>query len=132
MLCLFFFSSRRRHTSCALVMGVQTWALPIPASAEVEEPGPAVAVGQAASESAADSGSSQISELVRRIDKYQSTRGQPAAPRAPRAAFLFETGPDGGIHWVDGVTRGTRWEEHTPEPQPLRRSPYHGFCLKKN
>src|SRR3546814_16690124 len=60
-----------------------------------------------ASESAADSGSSQISELVRRIDKYQSTRGQPAAPRAPRAAFLFETGPDGVIHWVDGVTRGT-------------------------
>src|SRR3546814_5935704 len=28
-----FFSSRRRHTSCALVTGVQTWALPI--SAEV-------------------------------------------------------------------------------------------------
>src|SRR3546814_9420810 len=24
-----FFSSRRRHTSCALVTGVQTWALPI-------------------------------------------------------------------------------------------------------
>src|SRR3546814_7914817 len=26
---LFFFSSRRRHTSCALVTGVQTCALPI-------------------------------------------------------------------------------------------------------
>src|SRR3546814_1220990 len=26
---LFFFSSRRRHTRCALVTGVQTWALPI-------------------------------------------------------------------------------------------------------
>src|SRR3546814_6135349 len=25
----FFFSSRRRHTRCALVTGVQTWALPI-------------------------------------------------------------------------------------------------------
>src|SRR3546814_7991170 len=25
----FFFASRRRHTSCALVTGVQTWALPI-------------------------------------------------------------------------------------------------------
>src|SRR3546814_17426456 len=103
MLCLFFFSSRRRHTSCALVMGVQTWALPIPASAEVEEPGPAVAVGQAASESAADSGSSQISELVRRIDKYQSTRGQPAAPRAPRAAFLFATGDRKGVGEGKGV-----------------------------
>src|SRR3546814_5238264 len=30
MLC-FFFSSRRRHTSCALVTGVQTCALPISA-----------------------------------------------------------------------------------------------------
>src|SRR3546814_1988240 len=30
----FFFSSRRRHTICALVTGVQTFALPILASAE--------------------------------------------------------------------------------------------------
>src|SRR3546814_1814791 len=27
--CFFFFSSRRRHTRCALVTGVQTFALPI-------------------------------------------------------------------------------------------------------
>src|SRR3546814_11592707 len=29
MNCIFFFSSRRRHTRCALVTGVQTCALPI-------------------------------------------------------------------------------------------------------
>src|SRR3546814_6212891 len=29
VLCMFFFSSRRRHTRCALVTGVQTCALPI-------------------------------------------------------------------------------------------------------
>src|SRR3546814_7137644 len=29
LLCYFFFSSRRRHTICALVTGVQTCALPI-------------------------------------------------------------------------------------------------------
>src|SRR3546814_20575915 len=29
MFCIFFFSSRRRHTRCALVTGVQTCALPI-------------------------------------------------------------------------------------------------------
>src|SRR3546814_23719 len=29
---MFFFSSRRRHTRCALVTGVQTCALPIPLS----------------------------------------------------------------------------------------------------
>src|SRR3546814_9791197 len=33
-LCFFFFSSRRRHTRCALVTGVQTCALPICADAE--------------------------------------------------------------------------------------------------
>src|SRR3546814_8132158 len=33
MCSLFFFSSRRRHTRCALVTGVQTCALPISASA---------------------------------------------------------------------------------------------------
>src|SRR3546814_2440969 len=29
VICFFFFSSRRRHTRCALVTGVQTCALPI-------------------------------------------------------------------------------------------------------
>lgn len=51
-------------------------------------------------------GASQISELVRRIDKFQSTRGQAATGRKPRRSFFFETGPDGLIHWVDGITRG--------------------------
>src|SRR3546814_9003996 len=32
----FFFSSRRRHTRCALVTGVQTCALPIWTNAEVD------------------------------------------------------------------------------------------------
>src|SRR3546814_10246159 len=32
----FFFSSRRRHTRCALVTGVQTCALPISAKAAIE------------------------------------------------------------------------------------------------
>src|SRR3546814_3954932 len=31
-MCVFFFSSRRRHTRCALVTGVQTCALPISVS----------------------------------------------------------------------------------------------------
>src|SRR3546814_3886358 len=37
-LVLFFFSSRRRHTRCALVTGVQTCALPIFEEAEVLDP----------------------------------------------------------------------------------------------
>src|SRR3546814_6695599 len=35
--CLFFFSSRRRHTRCALVTGVQTCALPIYAKRDQRE-----------------------------------------------------------------------------------------------
>ncbi|SBV33123.1 Histidine kinase A-like protein [uncultured Sphingopyxis sp.] len=84
-------------------LGSASVALPQPESVAADEP---VQVAPAEPESVADSGPSQISELVRRIDKFQSTRGQPAVPRPPRAAFLFETGPDGVIHWVDGVTRG--------------------------
>src|SRR3546814_2910014 len=46
---IFFFSSRRRHTRCALVTGVQTCALPIsqcsairPASSEAEDVHPRI------------------------------------------------------------------------------------------
>src|SRR3546814_13477439 len=38
-LCSFFFSSRRRHTRCALVTGVQTCALPIFDGEALEAPG---------------------------------------------------------------------------------------------
>lgn len=85
-------------------LGSASVALPQPViEAAQETPEPPVEDEPA---TGVDNSPSQISELVRRIDKYQSTRGQPAAARAPRAAFLFETGPDGVIHWVDGVTRG--------------------------
>ncbi|KQZ71718.1 histidine kinase [Sphingopyxis sp. Root214] len=84
-------------------LGSASVALPQPEAAAQEEPAPAA---EAAPEPATESHPSQISELVRRIDKYQSTRTQPAQSRAPRAAFLFETGPDGVVHWVEGVTRG--------------------------
>src|SRR3546814_3230843 len=38
MFVFFFFSSRRRHTRCALVTGVQTCALPISTTAQSAEP----------------------------------------------------------------------------------------------
>lgn len=69
-------------------------------------PQPALAAADAATSDAVDEApASQISELVRRIDKYQSSRSKPA-PARPRTSFLFETGPDGVIRWVDGITRG--------------------------
>lgn len=90
-------------------LGSGSVALPQPEAEAVAQQAPLPPVDaepEAQVEAQAETGPSQISELVRRIDKYQSTRGQPQAERAPRAAFLFETGPDGVIHWVDGVTRG--------------------------
>src|SRR3546814_9965900 len=38
MLCCFFFSSRRRHTRCALVTGGQTCALPISTALAISRP----------------------------------------------------------------------------------------------
>lgn len=86
-------------------LGAGAVALPQP----VEEPVIARVVAvEPAPEPLAEGAPSQISELVRRIDKYQSARSQPVERRAPtpRTAFLFETGPDGVVHWVDGITRG--------------------------
>ncbi len=48
---------------------------------------------------------SQISELVRRIDKYRSDKTV-RKPREKSDSFLFETTSDGTIHWVEGVNRG--------------------------
>src|SRR3546814_19051920 len=51
MLLVFFFSSRRRHTRCALVTGVQTCALPISSSPGRRNPSSvrdAVVAGEAA------------------------------------------------------------------------------------
>lgn len=92
-------------------LGSASVALPQPEIVEQEDPETVAQTEparptQTAPEPAAGTHPSQISELVRRIDKYQSTRAQSSPSRAPRAAFLFETGPDGVIHWVEGVTRG--------------------------
>src|SRR3546814_7142419 len=38
LFCVFFFSSRRRHTRCALVTGVQTCALPISSATRTSGP----------------------------------------------------------------------------------------------
>lgn len=79
-------------------LGAGAVALPQPAEHEAD-------VASEAAAAPAEPGPSQISELVRRIDKFQSTRSRPAA-RKPGSGFLFETGPDGLIRWVDGITRG--------------------------
>src|SRR3546814_1605765 len=122
MLC-FFFSSRRRHTRCALVTGVQTCALPIFAFLR------------------------PVAELLdvlhlRRPVEYQLG----VEPRkavllggeghvVPGAeGFQVDPGLPGGGEGAGragGFQRIERSEEHTSELQSLMRISYAVFCLKK-
>ncbi|MDP3782531.1 MAG: sensor histidine kinase, partial [Sphingopyxis sp.] len=63
-------------------LGSASVALPQPAVVVDAVPAPVVPL-HAAPDAAVENGTSQISELVRRIDKYQSTRAQPATAAAP-------------------------------------------------
>src|SRR3546814_4904261 len=77
----FFFSSRRRHTRCALVTGVQTCALPISSSNSTSnnswqrERGHRVAVDGAARESAGvDRGDELLAALASIRDRRSEER----------------------------------------------------------
>src|SRR3546814_3316465 len=119
MLGLFFFSCRRRHTSCALVTGVQTWALPI-------------SKGRA---SAVDRSIRVILRTQRHFEiPPAASAAGPASPVTPGspgtqpgtgARFAFS----GLEHGFD--RRSDRSEEHTSELQSLMRISYAVFCLKK-
>src|SRR3546814_7386466 len=115
-----FFSSRRRHTRCALVTGVQTCALPISSAAptRLEE--------------------SMHSLLILNLTfgappKRRRRRTDPAgaprmdARRFPRGQDAPSENPAGSANPV----RSTRSEEHTSELQSLMRISYDVFCLKK-
>src|SRR3546814_1357392 len=121
MFCLFFFSSRRRHTRCALVTGVQTCALPI-----CREGG----AGWRALCGAAQ---------IRRICWVRCQWGgidecpEPDPHRAGdigrnRAVALLDESSD---HHRYGRMQDGRSEEHTSELQSLMRISYAVFCLKK-
>src|SRR3546814_6896473 len=110
----FFFSSRRRHTRCALVTGVQTCALPISWRMH-----PFSIAWQAAY-------AHRVAAAVRRMshlsclwswgfDQHHLRRCRPAVVwRHDRLACPAE-----------------RSEEHTSELQSLMRISYAVFCLKK-
>src|SRR3546814_1994160 len=108
----FFFSSRRRHTRCALVTGVQTCALPICSVKQF------VAFENAL-------------EIPGRLVMPEVDR---QALAAPGAGFRAR----GGLHPGDELRadrrldqRRPRSEEHTAELQSLMRISYAVFCLKK-
>src|SRR3546814_3002268 len=110
----FFFSSRRRHTRCALVTGVQTCALPILR--------------------AANGGTRYFRERPRAGIPARD----PADRRRDRSAGISARGPDDRRRSPDRQGQGhaicdaRRSEEHTSELQSLMRLSYAVFCLKKN
>src|SRR3546814_7274564 len=108
VLCVFF-SSRRRHTRCALVTGVQTCALPI--CAEIGG-----SIDRAEFHPREKAAGQHIVELlgVQDVEPVleQETRYRRDNPRP-----------------VD--TGQSRSEEHTSELQSLMRISYAVFCLKK-
>src|SRR3546814_7092113 len=118
MLCLF--SSRRRHTRCALVTGVQTCALPIfqhvrPCGAFAFLRNNRQPAGFAVTED--NTIAARLAQIRRRIDD--------AALRAGRTAGSVALLP------VSKTFGETRSEEHTSELQSLMRISYAVFCLKK-
>src|SRR3546814_1984478 len=101
---VFFFSSRRRHTRCALVTGVQTCALPI---------SPCRARTTACSRAAGRNPCLWFPMQPINTLAHCST------------ARVIRSEQDGTM------ADNRRSEEHTSELQSLMRISYAGFCLKK-
>src|SRR3546814_6261836 len=124
LLVYFFVSSRRRHTRCALVTGVQTCALPIWELGVDRQPDRLVGVGAGQLHRElhplAAAGHGDAVGLVL-LDRQHLLKQRAQLHLAEGAAGL-----DVAEHALE------RSEEHTSELQSLMRSSYAVFCLKKN
>src|SRR3546814_7234599 len=133
--CCFFFSSRRRHTRCALVTGVQTCALPIlddegggfeqhavEAPLGIAQEGAArrrrAGIGQMRGGECGAVGDQRMQRAVQHDDV--AVGGYRVEFGARDVAFLGKL-----------LIVILRSEEHTSELQSLMRLSYSVFCLKK-
>src|SRR3546814_7093681 len=128
VVCIFFFSSRRRHTRCALVTGVQTCALPIcvrdimfeqpehenrkPFAAAILYPRRQLSVNFTLTCCIMLCPVASYRAIGRSHDHYDSARHSLRRRGHPPVARI-------------------RSEEHTSELQSLMRISYAVFCLKK-
>src|SRR3546814_1725382 len=119
----FFFSSRRRHTRCALVTGVQTCALPIWTDAW-EAFGPFTRMGPEPLSAAFDG--RYLAKMFK--DKIAPVKAALLDQRI--VAGLGNIYVCEALH-LAGIEPGRRSEEHTSELQSLMRISYAVFCLKK-
>src|SRR3546814_4669283 len=139
----FFFSSRRRHTRCALVTGVQTCALPIYGMSMTEM---VTALGRSMGELyrvvvylerrgylTRDADSDRYALSLRLFE--MSHRHPPTDRLVKRAIPILEAlaaETEQSCHLaVLHDDMALRSEEHTSELQSLMRNSYAVFCLKK-
>src|SRR3546814_9959113 len=129
----FFFSSRRRHTRCALVTGVQTCALPIyrRVSALQILKDPSVLSGLDMPEGRRKKLKAAAGEF--HINKVEPIPAYSFEKRddARRWIEMRHTGQGAGEGIVGWSGVATRSEEHTSELQSLMRISYAVLCLKK-
>src|SRR3546814_6335189 len=125
---MFFFSSRRRHTRCALVTGVQTCALPISIGGMLLSfPLAAPLLMLISALIALATGQTDIMQLV-----VAMGFGAPAllmlllSVWTINALNLYSAGLS-----MAATFPAIRSEEHTSELQSLMRISYAVFCLKK-
>src|SRR3546814_1429992 len=120
----FVVSSRRRHTICALVTGVQTCALPISGVSR-----PSVAPSQVLA--TAKKFQEAVIAFEKRskalADKRIST-SEMVRLRALMQIILSHAQPIAGPYSASQILRS---EEHTSELQSLMRISYAVFCLNK-
>src|SRR3546814_4386038 len=119
VLMVFFVSSRRRHTSCALVTGVQTCALPISGHRILERYGMTETTMIASNPLAGERIAGTVGFPLPGIEVRIADEDGQALPRGA-VGVLEVKGPN--------VFRS---EEHTSELQSLMRTSYAVFCLKK-
>src|SRR3546814_1097303 len=124
-----FFSSRRRHTRCALVTGVQTCALPISGRprlgwcGRVDGRAPAPEPHRAADHRQRAASVPLPENTVRRS---HAARGKPVYPRLPQSRSRTTYRSDRAV----GIFRH-KSEEHTSELHSLMSNSYAVFCCKK-
>src|SRR3546814_3320968 len=120
---MFFFSSRRRHTSCALVTGVQTCALPI-----FYDFSPSRAGEHARNFLQGWKGKLVCDDFGGYKASFELGVTEIGCMAHARRKF-FELHATNKSHIAEQALR--RSEEHTSELQSLMRISYAVFCLKK-
>src|SRR3546814_4165126 len=108
--CVFFFSSRRRHTRCALVTGVQTCALPIFKASKMAE------------RKDENSGPRPSSSAVARFEQEVTRNELPALPPARLSGGHGARTPSEG-EAPDARDLGRRGRPRGPSSRPHRSAP---------